>query len=195
MELKMAQVGTNDFRTGLKIEIDGQPYLMVANQFVKPGKGQAFNKTRIKNLLNGRVIEKTFRSGDKVDVADVVETSMRMLYREMDGVVFMDDNNYEQIIIPSENIGDTDKWLKEDFLYDIVFYKGNAINVMPPTFMNLEIKETSPGARGDTASGRVLKPAITETGAEVQVPIFIEQGELIKFDTRTGEYVSRATEK
>ncbi len=185
------QVSTNEFRAGVKIEVEGQPYVIVSNEFVKPGKGQAINRVRLKHLLTGRVLERTFKSGDKADLADVVETQMRVLYKEADGVVFMDDNTFEQTKIPLENIGDTLQWLMEDMVYDILIYKGTPVNVEPPTFMELRIIETSPGARGDTVSGRVLKPAVTESGAKVQIPIFIEQDEIVKIDTRTGEYVSR----
>ncbi len=187
----MAQISTNDMRAGMKIEVDGQPYTIVSNEFVKPGKGQAFNRIKIKHLMTDRVIERVLKSGEKVDVADVSESNMRMLYKESDGVVFMDDVTFEQITIPNANIGDATAWLKEDLLYSIVFYKGLPVSVSAPTFMEFTIVETSPGARGDTVSGRVLKPAILESGAKVQVPIFVEQGEKIKVDTRTGEYVSR----
>jgi elongation factor P len=190
----MAQIATNEFRTGVKIEMDGQPYTIVANEFVKPGKGQAFNRVKLKHLTSGRVTEKTFKSGDKVDLADVLETEMRMLYRDADGVVFMDDNSYEQVSVPHDVIGDVDQWLMEDLLYGVVFYNGNAVAVSPPTFMHVKITETSPGARGDTVSGRVLKPATVECGAQVQVPIFIEEGEQIKVDTRDGSYVSRSND-
>ncbi len=187
----MPQVSTNEFRAGMKIELEGQPYTIVSNEFVKPGKGQSFNRVRLKHLLTGRTIERTLKSGEKVDLADVVESEMRMLYKEPDGVVFMDESSYEQIKIPNDHIGDTNQWLMDDHLYEIIFYKGTPVTVEPPTFMEMLITETSPGARGDTASGRVLKPAIVESGAKVQVPIFIDQGEKIKVDTRTGEYVSR----
>lgn len=190
----MAKVSTNEFKPGLKLEIDSNPYSIVVNEFVKPGKGQAFNKVKLKNLLTGRVIERTYKSGDKAEVADILETEMRMLYKEQDGAVFMNDKTFDQITIPLDRIGDTEKWLMEDHLYEILFYKGEAVNVEPPTFMDLKITDTSPGARGDTASGRVLKPAIVETGAEIQVPIFIDQDEMVKVDTRTGEYVSRSTD-
>ncbi len=189
----MAQVSTSDFKPGMKIEIDGQPYSIIANEFVKPGKGQAFNRVKLKHLMNGRTIERTFKSGDRVDQADVLETQRRMLYREPDGVVFMDDNTFEQAKVPSENIGDSDKWLLEDQVYGIVFYNGDAIAIEPPTFMELKITQCDPGVRGDTASGRVLKPAVLETGAKVQVPIFVDEGEVIKVDTRTGEYASRVS--
>lgn len=187
------QVSTNEFRAGMKIEVESQPYTIISNEFVKPGKGQSFNRVRLKHLLSGRTIDRTFKSGDKVDIADVVETEMRMLYKETDGVVFMDEVSFEQIKIPLDNIGDTVQWLLDDHLYEIIIYKGIPVTVEPPTFMEMLITETSPGVRGDTASGRVLKPAIVESGAKIQVPIFVEQGEKIKVDTRTGEYVSRVT--
>lgn len=187
----MAQISTNEFKGGVKVEMEGQPYTIVSNEFVKPGKGQAFNRVKLKHLMTGRVIERTFKSGDKLDVADVAEAMMRMLYRESDGVIFMDDNNFEQVKIMNAQIADNEKWLKEDLVYDIIFYNGEPISVEPPTFLDLIITETSPGVRGDTASGRVLKPAILETGAKIQVPIFVEQGEKVRIDTRTGEYVSR----
>ena len=187
----MAQISTNEMRPGMKVEVDGQPYIIVGNEFVKPGKGQAFNRLKIKHLLTGRVIERVLKSGEKLDVADVVEQAMRMVYRESDGAVFMDDNTYEQVKISKECIGETDAWLKEDLVYSIVFYNNQPVNVQPPTFLELLIVETAPGARGDTVSGRVLKPATLETGAKIQVPIFVNQGEKIKVDTRTSEYVSR----
>jgi len=187
----MPQVSTGDLRSGFKVEVEGEPYNVVSNEFVKPGKGQPFNRIKLKHLKTGRVTEKTFKSGEKVDIADVEENKMRMLYKEGDGVVFMDDNSFEQISIPLTLIGDKEQWLMEEVLYDVVFYKGQPIDINPPTFMEMKIAETAPGVRGDTSSGRVLKPAITESGAKVQVPIFIEEGEKIKVDTRTGEYVSR----
>lgn len=187
----MAQVTTTDLRAGMKVDIEAQPYNVISNEFVKPGKGASFNRVRVKHLKTGRVVEKTFKSGEKLELADVSETPMRMLYREPDGVIFMDESSFEQIKIPLESIGDTVQWLMDDLLYEVVFYKGAAITVEPPTFMEIEITETNPGDRGNTASGRVLKPATLKSGAKVQVPIFIEQGEIIKVDTRTGEYVSR----
>ncbi len=189
----MAQVSTNEFRGGMKVIVEGQPYTIVTNEFVKPGKGQAINRVRFKHLLTGRVLERTFKSGEKLDVADVVETQMRMLYKEVDSVVFMDETNFEQVHIPLESIGETVNWLLDDLLYGVVFYNGQPVTVEPPTFMEMKIVETSPGVRGDTASGRVLKPAIVSSGAKIQVPIFVEQGETIKIDTRTGEYVSRVS--
>lgn len=190
----MAQISTSDIRGGVKVEVDGQPYNVVSNEFVKPGKGQAFNRIRLKHLMTARTIERTFKSGEKLDLADVAEAAMRMLYKEGDSAVFMNDETFDQISINLENIGDNARWLLEDSLYSVVFYKGEPITVEPPTFMTLKIVETSPGVRGDTASGRVMKPATLETGAEVQIPIFVDQDEVVKIDTRTGEYVSRVNE-
>jgi elongation factor P len=187
----MAQMSTNEIRGGVKVEVEGQPYTVVSNEFVKPGKGQAFNRIKLKHLMTGRVVERTFKSGEKLDLADVGEANMRMLYKESDAVVFMDDATFEQLHIPNKQISDIMQWLKEDLVYEVIFYKGSPITVEPPTFMELVITETSPGVSGDTASGRVMKPAILETGAKVQIPIFVDQGEKIRVDTRTGEYVSR----
>jgi elongation factor P len=187
----MVQISTNEFRAGIKIEVDGQPYIIVTNQFVRPGKGQAFNRVKLKHLITHRVVEKTFKSGETVEIADVEEKKMRLLYSDHTGVTFMDDESFEQIVIPLTKLEDIKHWLVDDVLYDLIFYKGEITTVEPPTFMDMEIVETSPGARGDTASGRVLKPGVTSSGATVQIPIFIEQGEVIKIDTRTGEYVSR----
>ena len=186
----MAQVGTNELKAGLKIEVEGEPYTIITNEFVKPGKGQAFNRVKLKHLKTGRVVEKTFKSGEKFDIADVEENKMRMLYKESDGVVFMDDVTFDQITISNDLIGDGAQWLMEEVLYGVVFYKGEPIEVNPPTFMEMTVVETTPGARGDT-SGRVLKAATTDSGAKIQVPIFVEEGEKIKVDTRTGTYVSR----
>ena len=170
----MAQVSTNEFKVGVKVEVDGEPYNIVANEFVKPGKGQPFNRVKLKHLMTGRVVERTFKSGEKLDIADVEERKLRLLYKESDGAVFMDDNNYEQITVPFKIIGDKQQWLVEEVLFDILFYNGEAIDVNPPTFMEMKIVQTDPGVRGDTSSGRVLKPATTESGAKIQVPIFME---------------------
>ena len=186
----MSQVSTSEFRGGLKVELDREPYVIVSNEFVKPGKGQAFNRVKLKNIKTGRIVEKTFKSGDKLTLADVEETKMRMLYKEPDGVVLMDEKTYEQHTVPMSIIGNRIVWFMDEVEYDLIFYKGEVIDITPPTFMEMTITETAPGLRGDT-SGRVLKPATTETGAEIKVPIFIETGEKIKVDTRTGEYVSR----
>ncbi len=188
----MGQVSTNDLKQGMKLEIEKQPYVVISLQFVKPGKGQSFTRTKIKNLLNGRVVEKSYRSGEKLDLADVEELQMRMLYKDGNSVVFMDDQSFEQTSIGLEHLGDVEQWLMEDLVYGVILYNGAPITVEPPMFMELIVTQTDPGVRGDTASGRVLKPAVVESGAKLQVPIFIEQGEKIKVDTRVGEYVSRA---
>ncbi|MDE3055561.1 MAG: elongation factor P [Verrucomicrobiota bacterium] len=187
----MSTVTTNELKVGMKVEVDREPYLVLINEFVKPGKGQAFNRVKMKNMANGRVVEKTYKSGEKLDLADVEEAQVRFLYKEADGAVFMDDKTFEQITISDNLIGSNQQWLMEEVLYQVIFYKGNVIDFSPPTFLEMRITETAPGIRGDT-SGRVLKPATTETGAKVQIPIFIEEGEKIKIDTRTCEYVSRA---
>jgi elongation factor P len=187
----MPQASTNEIKPGMKLEIDNEPYLVVSNQFVKPGKGQAFNRIRVKNILSGKVVEKTFKSGDKIDLADVQEAKLRLLYTEQDEAIFMDDNTFEQSHVPLSSVGESRNFLKEDTLYEVIFYKGQIIDVIPPTFLELKVTETEPGAKGDTASGKVLKPATVETGAKIQIPIFVNEGEIIKVDTRTGEYVSR----
>lgn len=185
------QISTNDIRSGVKLEIDGQPYSVVSNEFVKPGKGRAINRITVKNLLTGNVIIKTFTSGDTIDLADVTEGPMTMLYKEGDDVIFMDQNTFEQVRISLEKLGSTANWLLENQVYQVICYNERPISVEPPTFMEMKIVETSPGVRGNTASGRVMKDAILESGVKVLVPIFMEQGEKIKVDTRTGEYVSR----
>lgn len=186
----MQQVSTNEFKSGMKVEVDGEPYTMVSVEFVKPGKGQPFTRTKLKHLMTGRVVERTYKSGDKIELADVEENKMKLLYTDQDNAAFMDDNTFDQIEVALSLIGDNKQWLMEEVTYSIVFYKGRAIDVVPPTFMEMKITETAPGLRGDS-SGRVLKDAVTESGARIKVPIFIEEGEKVKVDTRTGEYVSR----
>ena len=186
----MAQVSTNEFKSGMKVELEGEPYLITSNEFVKPGKGQPFNRVKLKHLMTGRVVERTFRSGEKLTLADVEELKMRLLYKEGEDYVFMDEKTFEQHTVPGSVIGDKAAWCMEDIEYDLISYKGEIIDMTPPMFMEIVITETAPGLRGDT-SGRVLKPATLETGAKIQVPIFVNEGEKIKVDTRTGEYVSR----
>ena len=186
----MAQVSTNELKGGMKVELDNEPYIIVSNEFVKPGKGQAFNRVKLKHLKTGRVVEKTFRSGEKLDLADVEEMRMRFLYKEGENFVFMDESSYEQETVPLSVIGSNAPWCMEDQEYDIVLYKGEIIDITPPMFLEMTVTETEPGLRGDT-SGKVLKPAVTETGAKIKVPLFVNQDDRIKVDTRTGEYVSR----
>ena len=189
----MASYSTNQFKSGLKIILDGSPCSIIENEFVKPGKGQAFNRVRIRNLLNGRVVEKTFKSGDSVEAADVLERDLQYLYNDGEFWHFMDNDNYEQIAVGQAAIGDTENWLKEQDAYTVTLWNGQAIAVEPPNFVVLKIAMTDPGLKGDTAQGG-SKPATLETGAIVRVPLFIQERELIKVDTRSGEYVSRAKE-
>ncbi|WP_100934233.1 elongation factor P [Candidatus Chlamydia corallus] len=189
----MVRVSTSEFRVGLRIQIDGQPYLILQNDFVKPGKGQAFNRIKVKNFLTGRVIERTYKSGESVEIADIREHSMRLLYTDQEGATFMDDETFEQEVVFWDKLENIRQWLLEDVIYTLVLYNGDVVAVEPPIFMELSIAQTAPGVRGDTASGRVLKPAVTNTGAKIMVPIFIDEGELVKVDTRTGSYESRVS--
>ena len=186
----MASYSTNEFRSGLKIMIDGEPCAIIENEFVKPGKGQAFNRVKIRNLKTGRVLDKTFKSGESVDAADVVDTQMQFLYGDGEFWHFMDPDNYEQAAADANAVGDASQWLKAQATCEVTLYNGSPISVTPPNFVELEITETDPGLRGDTAQGGT-KPATLETGAVVKVPLFVEVGEVVKVDTRTGEYLSR----
>ncbi len=189
----MAQYATNQFKSGLKILIDGEPCAIIENEFVKPGKGQAFNRVKIRNLKTGRVIERTYKSGETVEAADVVETDMQYLYNDGEFWYFMNPETYEQIAASATAMGDAAKWLKGEEICTLTLWNGEPISVTPPNFVTLQITDTDPGVRGDTASGG-SKPATLETGAVVKVPLFIDNGEVIKVDTRTGEYVGRARE-
>jgi elongation factor P len=181
---------TTDFRKGLKIEIEGEPFIIVEFQHVKPGKGGAFVRTKMRNLLSGNVIDRTFKSGDKFERPDLVERDMQFMYREGDDFNFMDNSSYEQHCIHKDNMQGTEGFLQENVHVTALFYKGKAIAVDLPNFVELVVKETDPGVKGDTASGGT-KPAILETGASIQVPLFIKEGEKIRIDTRTGEYTER----
>lgn len=189
----MASYNTSEFKSGLKVLIDGEPFSILENEFVKPGKGQAFNRVRLRNLKTGRVIERTFKSGESVEGADVHETDLQYLYSDGDSWHFMDAGSYEQFTADARVVGEAAKWLKEQDLCMVTFWNGELLTVAPPNFVVLMVSETEPGVRGDTASG-ATKPAILETGAVVKVPLFVDKGELIKVDTRTGEYVARAKE-
>jgi elongation factor P len=189
----MATYSTNEFLGGLKIILDGDPCAIIENEFVKPGKGQAFNRVKIRNLKNGRVIERTFKSGDTVEGADVVDTTLQYLYSDGEFWHFMDPNSYEQLAADATAVGDAAKWLKEQDLCEITLWNGVPLAVTPPNFVVLTVTDTDPGVRGDTSGGGG-KPATLETGAVVRVPLFIEIGDTLRIDTRTGEYVSRAKE-
>jgi len=188
----MATFSTNEFKGGLKVMLDGDPCSIVDNEFVKPGKGQAFNRVRLRNLMTGRVWERTFKSGESLEAADVVELDMEYLYTDGEMWHFMKtDGSFEQFAADKKAVGDTEKWLKEQVPYIVTLWNDNPISVTPPNFIELEVTETDPGLKGDTAQGG-SKPATLSTGAVVRVPLFINQGEVLKIDTRTGEYVSRA---
>ena len=186
----MANYNTSEFRSGLKILMDGDPCVIVENEFVKPGKGQAFNRVRIRNLRTGRTVDKTFKSGDSVESADVVDTDMQYLYTDGEFWHFMVPDTYEQYAADEKAVAEAKDWLKEQDLCQVTLWNNVPLLVSPPNFVELEIVETDPGIRGDTASGGV-KPAKLSTGAVVRVPLFVEQGEVIRVDTRTGGYVSR----
>ena len=187
----MANYSTNEFKNGLKLIIDGDPCSIVENEVVKPGKGQAFNRVRLKNLKTGRTWEKTFKSGESVEAADVMDTDMEYLYCDGEFWYFMDPISYEQIPASLEAVADAKLFLKEQDSCVVTLWNGAPLTVSPPNFVELEVVETDPGLKGDTAQGGT-KPATLSTGAVVRVPLFIDQGEVLKIDTRTGEYVSRA---
>ena len=182
---------TAHFRKGLKIELEGKPFLIVDFLHVKPGKGGAFVRTRLKNMETGQVLEKTFRSGEKVDRPDLVEREMQYLYQDAEGYCFMDNKNYEQSFIDQEHLSDSRDFLKENIDVKMLFFNNKPIGIELPIFVELKIAQTDPGVRGDTATG-ATKPATLETGLVIQVPLFINEGETVKIDTRTGEYVERA---
>jgi elongation factor P len=182
---------TSDLRKGIKIMIDGAPYVVVEAQFVKPGKGAAFTRTKMKNLLTGGVIERNIRSGEKMDGANVEDREFTFLYKEADGTfVFMDKKSYEQISVPKNIVDEAWQFLKENLDCYLTFYNDRVITVGLPNFVEMRITATEPGVRGDTANN-VTKPATIETGAVVPVPLFINQDEVIRIDTRTGEYMER----
>ena len=189
----MANYGTNEFKSGLKIMLDGDPYTIVENEFVKPGKGQAFNRIKIRNLKTGRIVDRTFKSGDSVEGADVMEVDMQYLYSDGEQWHFMDPNTFEQHAADETALGDASQWLKEQDICVVTLYNGAPLSVTAPNFVELKISQSDPGIKGDTAQG-ATKPATLETGAVVKVPLFVEEGEIIRIDTRTGEYASRVKE-
>ncbi len=187
----MATYTTNQFKSGLKIMIDGDPCSIIENEMVKPGKGQAFNRVKIRNLKTGRIIEKTFRSGDSVEGADVIDVELQYLYNDGEFWHFMNPDTFDQVAANESAVADTKKWLIEQDMCTVTLYNGTPLSVTPPNFIEMKIIETDPGLKGDTA-GTGGKPATLESGAVVRVPLFVQIGEVIKVDTRTGEYVSRA---
>ena len=186
----MANYSTNEFKSGLRIIIDGDPCIIVDNEFVKPGKGQAFNRARIRNLKTGKTVDKTFKSGDSVEAADVMDTEMQYLYTDGEFWHFMVQDTFEQYAADAKAVGDAKDWISDGDICGITLWNNSPLIVSAPNFVELEITETDPGVKGDTASGGV-KPATLSTGAVVRVPLFVDQGETIKVDTRSREYVSR----
>ncbi|MEM9073914.1 MAG: elongation factor P [Myxococcota bacterium] len=182
---------TSDIKKGFKILIDKQPFVVVDSQFVKPGKGQAFFRTKLKNMITGAVIDRTYKSGEKLDKADTEERTMQFLYKEGDDYVFMDSQTYDQMRITGEQLGDNVYYLLDNMEVDVMLFEGRPIGVTPPTFVVLEVTQTDPGFKGDT-SGNTTKPATVSSGLVVNVPLFVNTGDKLKIDTRTGEYVERA---
>lgn len=189
----MANYSTNEFRSGLKLMLDGDPCSILENEFVKPGKGQAFNRVKLRNLKSGRVLEKTFKSGESLEGADVIDMDMQYLYEDGDFWYFMEPDTFEQHQASEQAVGEALKWLREQDICVVTLYNGAPLSVVPPNHVELEIVETDPGLRGDTAQGG-SKPAKLVTGAVVKVPLFLDQGDVIKVDTRTGEYQGRVKE-
>ena len=183
-------ISAGDFRNGMTIELEGNIFQIVEFQHVKPGKGAAFVRTKLKNIVSGGVVEKTFRPTEKCPAAHIDRKDMQYLYADGDMYNFMDVENYEQITLSADDIGDALKFVKENEICKVCSHAGKVFAVEPPLFVELQITDTEPGFKGDTATG-ATKPAIVETGAQVMVPLFVEQGEVIKIDTRTGEYLSR----
>jgi len=183
---------TSEFRKGLNILVDNEPFVIVEFQHVKPGKGGAFVRTRLKSLVTGNVLDRTFRSGDKVELPDLEKRQMQYLYKEGERYYFMDVSSYDQIFINEENLGEAKNYLKEGLVIEALFYKGNTIGVEVQNFVNLLVAKTEPGLKGDTAQN-ATKPALLETGYTVQVPLFVDEGDMVKIDTRTGTYIERAS--
>ncbi len=190
-ENHMASYTTSEIRGGMKVLLDGEPYAIVENEFVKPGKGQAFNRIKIRNLRTGRTIERTWRSGESLEAADVVDMEMQYLYTEGDFFIFMVPDNFEQYTAGKAAVGDGAQWLKDGVICIVTLWNNEPLVVTPPPHIDLKVIETDPGLRGDTATGG-QKPAKLETGAVVRVPLFINEGEVLRIDTRTGQYISRS---
>jgi elongation factor P len=180
----------SDLRKGLKIQIDGDPYVIVDFSFVKPGKGQALYKCRLKNLISGAQFDRNYRSGDRFEPANLEEQQMEFLYKEGDQYCFMNTSNYEQVYMDDSHVGDTKNFLTNNLKITVLFFQGRPMAINLPTFVDLKVIQADPGVKGDTATG-ATKPATMETGYVIQVPLFIEEGETLRLDTRTGQYVSR----
>jgi len=185
-------VGTSEFRNGLRIEIDGDPFEIAFFQHVKPGKGGAFVRTKLRNLRTGRVVDQTFRAGERVDEADVEDRRMQYLYQDGDSLVFMDTQSFDQIPFSADQVGDARRFLKENTEVDVLFWKGRPLQIELPNFIEAAVVRCDPGLKGDTASG-ATKPATLETGAVLQVPLFVKEGDRVRVDTRTGQYIERVS--
>ncbi len=186
----MPAYNTSEFKKGLKVQIDGDPYIMIECNFVKPGKGQALYKCKLRNLLRNTVLDRTYKSGDSLDAADITTIDAQFLYKQGEAFVFMDNASYEQYELSKEQVDDSWKWIKEGTVCSMLLYNGNPISMEPPNHMVLKVEYAEPAMRGNTATN-LTKPVKLETGADVIVPAFIDQGDLIKVDTRTGEYLER----
>ena len=185
-------VDTSEFRNGLRLEIDGDPFEITFFQHVKPGKGGAFVRTKLRNLRTGRVVDQTFRAGERLDEADVEDRRMQYLYQDGDSLVFMDTQSFDQIPFSADQVGDARRFLKENVEVDVIFWKGRPLQIELPNFIEAAIVRCDPGLKGDTASG-ATKPATLETGAVLQVPLFVKEGDRIRVDTRTGQYIERVS--
>jgi elongation factor P len=189
----METTDTSQFKNGLKLELDGHPFTIVYFQHVKPGKGGAFVRTKLKNLLNGRVVDRTFRSGEKAQLADIEEKTMQYLYHDGENIVFMDETTFDQIPISDEVIGDQIEFLMENMSVDVLFWKGKPVNMQLPNYIEAKVVRSDPGIKGDTSSG-ASKPATLECGATINVPLFIKEGDVLRVDTRTREYSERVNQ-
>jgi elongation factor P len=187
----MGMISTSDFRKRLRVLMDGQPYMIIENEFVKPGKGQAFNRVKLKNMITGRLLERTFKSGESIEEADISHATLQYLYNDGNTWTFMDTQSFEQAEISKDAMDGAEKWLLENTECEVSYWGERPISVTPPIFMDLVITYTEPAVKGDTANS-VMKKATVETGAEVDIPLFIGEGMKIRIDTRTGEYVERA---
>jgi len=183
-------IEAGELRKGLKILLDGEPYIITEFQFVKPGKGQALYKCKLKNMINGTQFDRTWRSGEKFEKAEIEEHSMQFLYADDDAFHFMNTETYDQVALTADQVGDAQNFLTENLIVQILFFESSAIGITVPNFVELKIVQSDPGMKGDTATG-ATKPATMETGYTLQVPLFVDQDEVIKIDTRTGEYVER----
>jgi elongation factor P len=188
----MPSYTTSDFRKGLKVQLDGEPYLMIEMEFMKPGKGQAVYRAKLRGLISGRILDRSYRSGESLEAADIDEGTGQYLYQDGTHFHFMDPESFEQYELTREQVGDVAQWLVEEMVVDVVFWNGNPITIAPPAHVEMKVTYTEPGAKGNS-TGNVQKPATLHTGAEISVPIFINVDDVVRIDTRTGEYIERVS--